>query len=176
MKDFEATAILEEYDYVIERTVKRILRDPSLIEDTIQEIRIKIYNALMIGNSPKELGPWISAISRNATYDELRKLQRSNNKQIKLLQLYQIKHGDKNICNLNPETKVLSKEVTQQVKAALSSLNPETKRIISLRYNGFSYRKIAKECNCSVSQVKTTLFRGRKKLLELLREQGGFIK
>ncbi|WP_162596047.1 sigma-70 family RNA polymerase sigma factor [Bacillus sp. CGMCC 1.16541] len=165
MDEAEATQILQENVHLIERVVKRTIRDTSIVEDIVQEAKIKIYKSLVKGSRPDNIESWISIISRHTAYDELRKVQRNDRNNDGFIEFH--RHRSHSITT-NPEDKIISKETVIQIQSAFSSLDETTQKILHLKYNGLSYKEIAKQLNCTVAVIKTKVFRGRKKLAQQL--------
>ncbi|WP_273854302.1 RNA polymerase sigma factor [Guptibacillus spartinae] len=174
MDDTYVLEIMEENNHVIEKTVRSIIRNSSMVDDAVQEVKIKVYQHLVTErSSPNNVSSWISVVSRNAAYDELRKLQRNESKQSKLLQFTKLRQRSDQY-GKSAEHDVLSRETLNEVRHLLSEFDEETQHILELRYRGASYKQIAKECHCSVPNVKSKLFRGKKKLVDLCVAKGVF--
>ena len=60
----------------IHRFVQRMLNDPMLTEDIVQEVFIKFYQHLGNIDPPEKLRPYLYRIARNRCYDELRRMGR----------------------------------------------------------------------------------------------------
>jgi RNA polymerase sigma-70 factor (ECF subfamily) len=69
----------------------------------------------------------------------------------------------------NPEENLLSSETLRELRGALSKLKEDQATVLYLHYfEGLSVADIAASLNLGEENVKTRLFRGRKKLRELL--------
>ena len=73
----------------------------------------------------------------------------------------------------NPEVMLEKKNREELVRAALNNLSPEHKEVIDLvYYHEKSVEEVAEIVGIPEATVKTRMFYARKKLSELLKEQG----
>ncbi|MBD1380739.1 RNA polymerase sigma factor [Metabacillus arenae] len=162
--------ILEIHQKTILDTVKRIIKNQSLVDDIVQDANIKIYNYLNEKESPQSLKAWIKTISKNTAYDHLRKVKRDQTLLEKANTSF--KHSNSVNSAQTPEKELLTQEMITDFKAEFDTLDAETKKIFVLRHQGYSYQEIAEKTSISLGKVKTKIFRGRKKLMENLSEKG----
>jgi RNA polymerase sigma factor (sigma-70 family) len=65
----------------------------------------------------------------------------------------------------------MEKERNRQIRSALLSLSPRQRAAVELRhFEELSYAEMAETLGCPLSDVKSDLFRARKKLAEHLKE------
>lgn len=70
----------------------------------------------------------------------------------------------------NPLEQCLDEEMQMKVRWAISKLPSPHRAVVILRdLEGLSYQEIAEMLNVKISKVKSNLFRGRRKLKEILR-------
>ncbi|MCD6507582.1 sigma-70 family RNA polymerase sigma factor [Candidatus Poribacteria bacterium] len=70
----------------------------------------------------------------------------------------------------DPLEQCLNREIQAKVREAILKLPPVYRAVVILRdLEGMSYKEIAETLNLTISAVKSNLFRGRRKLRELLR-------
>ena len=167
MEDSKIEEILNDNSYIIKRTVKNLIKNPSYIDDAVQEAKIKIYKSLVNKDSPKDLKSWISVISKNAAYDELRKLNKKKKMKEKLYALYQSKVSNTPLIN-SPEELLLNYEAINEISNVFLELDPITKKIFVLKYQNLTYEEIATILQCTVPSVKNKVYRGRKKMMDSL--------
>ncbi|MBO1513613.1 RNA polymerase sigma factor [Metabacillus bambusae] len=162
--------IIEEHRSKIIKTTKNIIKNPSLVDDIVQDASIKIYSYFQKKDYelPKNIEAWVTIITKNTAYDHLRKLKRHQDIHQNVSEAYQ--HHDQSIDT--PEKTILSKEKIKDINEVFHLLDEETKEIFILRNKGYSYQDIAKMKKLSLGKVKTKIFRGRKKMMDYLIVKG----
>jgi RNA polymerase sigma-70 factor, ECF subfamily len=109
---------------------------------------------------------WLLAIVRNTCYTWLRK-----NRQHELTSL-----GEPAVQEArepNPEQMQLQNADAKTVRRALEQLPPEFREVLVLReLEGMSYKQLARAMEIPIGTVMSRLARARKRLLEILKEEG----
>ena len=116
-----------------------------------------------------DLGAWIHRVTRNACIDRLRQTSRRDRR---------IVSEDPVDISTNypsssspPDDDAARSEFRTRLKKALLDLNEPSKSILILReIQEKSYREISEALDLSMDTVKISLYRGRRRLLHLLRE------
>lgn len=170
MDTTDIVGLIKQHHHQIKKTVKRTVKNESLVDDIVQEVCIKIYIYFQTNDMPTNISAWITTVSKNTATDHLRKIQR-NNHLLNHLQQEAIFH---NCSEWNPESEALLKQMIEYVQNALNEMGPNTKKIILLRQQGLSYTEIAQQMNLPKNTVKTKIFRGRKQLMTFLQKNGVF--
>jgi DNA-directed RNA polymerase specialized sigma24 family protein len=70
--------------------------------------------------------------------------------------------------SINPEKNAVEIDRFDKSMEAMNSLPVATKQMLIMRSDGFSYEEIANDLEISVSNLKTSIFRGRKLLSKIL--------
>ncbi len=165
--------ILEKYKKYVFTIVQRRIPE-AYVEDTVQDVFIRIYKALPGFDNRSSFKHWMTSITIRTCYDLLRKKYRSKEITISALagndqEAFENKLSEQAKAayfgnqNLN-ETKEL-------LKGALSRLTPENKILIELIYfEGYSTKEAADLLGWSVANVKIRSFRCRKQLNTLLKQ------
>lgn len=163
--------LIEAHRPRMERTIRKLIKNPSLVDDILQDASIKIFRYFSDKEReyPENIEAWITILSKNTTYDHLRKMKRNQDKVLHVSEEY--KHHI-SIDTETPERAFLSKEMIGEVKEVFQTLDQETKNILILRNQGRSYEEIAASLKISLAKVKTRVFRGRKKLMDALKSKG----
>ncbi|MCD9189086.1 MAG: RNA polymerase sigma factor [Pyrinomonadaceae bacterium] len=158
--------IFERYRRLSIHLISRFFRQREEIEDIVQQAFTKIYFSLkdFRGGHEKSFSAWISRLTVNVCYDELRKRQKrsenlfsdfSDEEQNLLHGMVEENHSDveKNLASKDLAEKLLSKlEVKERVAMTL------------LYGEDFSVAEVARIVGWSESNVKTKLFRCRRHL------------
>lgn len=130
----------------------------SLSEDLCQETFIKAYKSLEnFRDEEATFSTWLYTIARNTVLSELRK--NKNKDAIYLEDTHLVPSSDKKDV---PEHELLRNEKINMVRKAIQALPENQKTALLLReYEQLDYFEISKVMNCSVSAVKSLIFRGR---------------
>ena len=147
--------------------------DKSVVEEVSQEAFFKVYRHRSQFEVGRKFRPWLWTIARNTTLDYLRK------KRDLLLDDMSSGEDERDAVSLiedessNIEEALLRKADCERVHAILNKLPDAQKEILSLAsLSEMSYEEISEITGKSLSSVKSTLFRARKKFEEELRKEG----
>jgi len=150
--------LYDNYAGALNGIICRMVDEPQLAEDILQEAFVKIWNNFSQYDSNKgRLFTWMINLTRNLTIDTLRskgyKKQQKISKDENSVSNYQ----DKNYSSEKFDTIGLHKQV--------ANLKPEQKSIIDLAYfNGYTQEEISKEMGIPLGTVKTRM---RSAIMEL---------
>lgn len=158
--------IFERYRRLSIHLISRFFRRREEIEDIVQQAFTKIYFSLkdFRGGHENSFSAWISRLTVNVCYDELRKRQKrsenlfsdfSEEEQNLLSGMIEENHSD-------VEKNLASKDLAEKL---LSKLEAKERVAMTLLYGeDFSVAEVAKIVGWSESNVKTKLFRCRRHL------------
>lgn len=132
------------------------------IDDALDLFQETAYRSMVFQHHYKEEGhieAWIYTIMRNIFINEYNKSHNQNN-------IYDI--TDHNIIDetSSPDDAYSIKELYDVIA---SMKNEKHKKIILMRIQGYSYEEIAKEMSIKVGTIKSTLFRIKHYIKDLLR-------
>ncbi len=165
--------LLHRYRKYVFTIVQRHVPEAS-IEDTAQDVFIKVYKALPGFDNRSSFKHWMTSITIRTCYDLLRKKYRS--KEITISSL------------ADNDQEAFEKKLSEQAKTdydrnhnlnktkemlawALARLSPENKMLIELIYlEGYSNKEAAELLGWSVANVKIRSFRSRKQLNTILKQ------
>jgi RNA polymerase sigma-70 factor, ECF subfamily len=144
-------------------------------EDLTQEVFIKMYRTLSTYDSSKgAFVTWVTTITRNLLVDHFRKSKQD--RMTDSIDTAGSEHED--VLPLSeqiqdqsapPDAHVRSREVSEQVHAALGKLSPELREAVILRdLQDMDYREIAAVLRVPEGTVKSRINRGRAELARLL--------
>ncbi len=155
------------------RTARRLTRDPADAEDLVQDTYVKAFQAFDNADlqSEEACRAWLFRIMVNAYRDRYRRRQRSPE-----VQPFDGEHErDENVIEAavspepDPEARVGQKHLAEAAQAAIDQLSPEVRLVVTLfLVEGFAYKDIATIAECPIGTVMSRLFRGRRRLQELL--------
>ena len=155
--------IINSYKNLVFSVINRMIKDENVAEEISQDVFIKLYYSLENFNYNSKLSTYIYRITYNKCVDELRKTKYDH---------VSDDHFDFLPDNdFNPEIELEEKEIKKIVELSIADLNVDEQLIIEFfYYNKFSVKDIADITDMSISNVKTKLFRIRKKLEKFILE------
>jgi RNA polymerase sigma-70 factor (ECF subfamily) len=164
--------LVEKYQRRLGRLLSRFIRDPSEVEDVMQEAFIKAYRALPAFRGDSAFYTWLYRIGINTAKNYLAAMGRRAPTSTELEAEEAEGHEDgERLRDLNtPENLLLSREIADTVNSTIESLPEELRTAIQLReIEGMSYEEIANIMDCPVGTVRSRIFRAREAIAERLR-------
>jgi len=158
-RDEDFARWFERYNSRLVAQCVRILRDRAAAEDIAQETLLRAW----LGRERmrhEDVGAWLSVVARNLCVSYLR----HQKKQIPTESL-----PDTPDPSLDPARLVERKESRRAVRAALESVGPRHRELLSRHWmDGVEYEDLAGELGLSPSGTRAVLFRARRALRERL--------
>lgn len=153
----------------IRRFVQRMLSDPMLVDDIVQEVFIKFYQHMGNIDPPEKLRPYIYRIARNRCYDELRRMGRYESvsldeEPVELHVSFTQAHTQQ-----QPDDVTYWLLLSMEVREAIDQL-PESQRRALILYSEeeMSYAEIAEIEDVSLGTVKSRIYYAKKNLRQYL--------
>ncbi len=147
------------------RFVLRLVRNEATAEDLISEVFLDVWRQAGQFEGRAAVSTWILGIARFKALSALRKRSEAELDDDTAAAIED--HAD------NPETVLAKKDKGSQLRQAISKLSNEHREIIDLvYYHEKSVEEVAGIVGIPEATVKTRMFYARKKLSELLKEQG----
>lgn len=163
--DVEAFGELaQRYQQTVFNVCFRMLGERREAEDLAQETFIRAYRKLDTFDVSRPFGPWIRRVAANLCLNHLEK------RRVPQLPLDEERDQKASSNILNPERKRIEVEAQDKIREAILELPAKYRVVIELRhFQTMSYDEISKALNIPISDVKSHLFRGRRRLAERLR-------
>lgn len=163
-----------KYQRKVLRLVSRIVRDPSEVEDVVQEAFVKAYRALPQFRGESAFYTWLYRIAVNTAKNHLVSLGKQP---IPMTDLTPDEDDTESFearsvvtDNQTPESLLLSRQIAETVNRSIESLPAELRTAITLReIEGLSYEEIADAMNCPIGTVRSRIFRAREFISAALR-------
>lgn len=157
--------------------LSKVCSSTSRAEDHFQETFRKVHEKAHTFRG-KNLKSWIFTIAARVVIDDARKKKlkfvsldqkmSTDSESNELIDVFQSKD------NHDPSDSLQKRELAEQVRSALDRLSPKQKTAVVLSYyQNMTYPQIADIMNCSVSTVKTQVFRALKTLSTSLPDISG---
>ena len=142
-------------------TAIRIVNDPTLAEDIMQEAFLEAFRRIDSYRAEASFGSWLKKIVINKSIDEIRKAK----------DVISIDEADVEVPEQNEDEnylQVLSTRV-EEIRKAIHAL-PDSYRIILSLYllEGYDHEEISQILDISYNLSRTRYSRARKKLLEFI--------
>lgn len=171
--DFSAS-LLAQLD-ALYRTGYYLTHDAMLAEEMVQEVALKAIKKRHTFREGANFRPWIFAILRNTLADHFRRKKR----QPVTFSLNDETHNQY-VTLEGPDVLFFNHILDEEIEQALSRLSEEMRMAVLLvDVEGFSYQELAETLNWPLGTVMSRLYRGRRKLRNLLQElaqRRGYVK
>ncbi len=148
-------------------------------EDLTQEGMLGLINAIReFDGSKAQFSTFLSVCVRRRIYTAIRNAQGKKNELLNMALSFEQLSSDEDkpkehLCMdavSDPESFVIDREETKQLKSAISSLlSPFERRVLSLYLDGFSYYEMSQRLNRGEKSVDNAVSRIRRKLAHLIR-------
>lgn len=165
MKGDSLEALYKAYMNDIYHYLLNLCHNPQTAEDLVQETFVRAYDGLE-SYSGERVRPWLFKTAHNAYIDWYRREKR------------QIQTDPHLLAQLSrtalpgPEAAYLQREQIQCWLAATDKLGEKSRQAMILRdYYGFTYQEIAEILGLSLANVKVTLYRARKVINEVIKDE-----
>ena len=164
--------LLARYERPIFSFTCHFFQDRALSEDLTQETFLRAYRFIGSFRPREKFSSWLFSIAKNLCIDELRRRQKGMTVDIDAVDPDALV-SDSPAGN-NPLVASVMVQQGEILRKAVSRL-PEKYRtsIILFYFNELSYEEISEVMQVSLSNTKILLFRGKKMLLDLYREETG---
>jgi RNA polymerase sigma-70 factor (ECF subfamily) len=164
--DLEAFGeLVQRYQQTVFNVCFRMLGERREAEDLAQESFLRAYRKLDTFDVDRPFGPWIRRVAANVCLNHLEK------RRITQVPLDEERNRITGSTLLDPEMKRIEAESQNRIRQAIIVLPPKYRAVIELRhFQSMSYEEISRTLNIPISDVKSHLFRGRRRLAENLRD------
>lgn len=167
-------ALMRMHQSHVDQVLYKLAPDWQDRADLAQEVWLRVYRNIKKLNEPEKFRGWLSRITTNLFYDELRKRKRVGNS-VSLDMPRQMLDGDQMDWELpsdrpGPIETLSTQEFYEHLDTAIKEL-PESFRttIVMREIEGLTYEEIAEITGVSLGTVKSRIARARLRLQEQLR-------
>ena len=138
------------------------------LDDLAQELFVKVYHSIKDLKDVSQFKSWLHRIAVTVYLDELRRRKKRQERFVLDEALLESRSNP----DEHPQRDLARKELHEQLQAAIERLPEEFKLAIVLReIQELSYDEIAAILKTSIGTVRSRIFRGRKLLREMLKDQ-----
>ncbi len=165
MKGDSLETVYKYYMNDIYHYLLRLSNHPQTAEDLLQDTFVKAFEYLD-SYQGEEVRAWLFRVAHNAYIDWYRREKRQIQTDPNLLA------GLSPAVDAGPEAEILHSETMDLWLQATKGLPERSRQILLLRdYYEFSYQEIADILNISLSSAKVTLYRARKTIREVMKDE-----
>lgn len=155
----------------IYRYLYSLTRDVSLSEDLTSEVFLEVVKSIAAFRGESDIKTWMFSIARHKWMDYLRK----KNRQVETEVLSELV-GELQVLHVNnekgTEEKYLDKELLERIYTLLEAERPQTRNIVQMRMEGYSFYEIGKAQGISESSARVIYFRAKEKIKQTLEKEG----
>jgi RNA polymerase sigma-70 factor (ECF subfamily) len=157
-------ALFSRYGNLVYSTALRVLRDPQLAEDMVQEIFLRLWRKPESYAATRgKFSTWLTSVARNRAVDEVR----SRNRRYRH-ETASPEEQEREFPGPDTDDPALTAELADQrrlILVALSALPEEQRKTIELAYfGGLTQQEIAERLHQPLGTVKTRIRLGMQKL------------
>ena len=139
---------------------------PEICEDLTQEVFLRVYKSINTYEPQAKFSTWLYKIATNLCLTNLKK----KNLNISLDEIRENIGELEDVKSEDAQNLMQRKQLNERVMQAISTLPEKERLAITLcKYHGLSYLEVSEALDCSVGAVKTHIFRGRAKLVDILK-------
>lgn len=152
--------IIEENKDKIFRICKIYAVPPMEPQDLFQEVVIQVWQSLSTFKGKSSISTWIYRVALNVCYSSKMKLEKSNNKTVRLESIH--------FALSESEPDKIQKEKYQVLQACIAALNQIDKSIVILSLEELPYKEIAAITELTENHIAVKMKRIRKTLLKCI--------
>jgi len=159
--------LYDRYGRVVYALILRVVRDPGIAEDLVQETFLRVWNRVHGFDAQKgSIGPWLLAVARNRAIDYLRSAGGRERNSV------EYEETDHPALYTDMEKDILASDKARVVKSAMDKLSPNQRQVIELAYfEGLSQTEMAERMGQPLGTVKTWV----RSALKSLRDELGAV-
>lgn len=163
--------LIIDYEQLVYNVIYRMMGNVEDTYDLSQETLIKVYKNIRQFDGKSKFSTWLYRIATNTCLDELRR--RKGKDTFSIDQTIESEDGEIAPQHIdkkeNVEEKILDKEKTQIIQAALDEMNESHRAILVMRdIKNLSYEEISQILDISLGTVKSRISRARQALKKIL--------
>ncbi|WP_169088571.1 RNA polymerase sigma factor [Paenibacillus sp. PL91] len=165
--------VYRDYYKLVYLSIIYMVKNHASTEDIIQESFLKVVKKVPALESEAKLISWIKVVTKNSTYNYLRKHKKYRN-DVDTESVFINESMEYSTDAVALEKEVELKLMTEAVGKCLKDINPEYRALIELRWKqNMSYREIAAELEIKEETVKIKLHRAREAVKKKFLQEWG---
>ena len=161
---FVIAELYEKYKLDVFIYLNSLTYNASLSEDLVSETFLSAITSLPSFKGDSDIKTWLFSIARYKWYEYLRK-----EKSTTPIELFIESYASG---EASPESRVIEKELANQIKEILAKEDERTSNIVMMRVEGYSFYEIANKFHISEGSARVIDFRTRKKIRDIFTKEG----
>ncbi len=158
--------VVEKYQQPVYNICYQMLGNIHEAEDAAQEVFLRAYTKLDTYDDRRQFSSWLFAIASHYCLDRLK------SPRVPLISWSVLGNFYADRVTAQPERTLLTAETTQEVRALLDILQPDSRAAVVLKYwYILPYQEIADILGTTVSAIKSRVFYARKKMARAAMQQ-----
>lgn len=160
-------ALVDQYKHLVFTLAMQMVKHQEEAEEVSQDTFIKVFKSLRSYKGDSKFSTWIYRVAYNTCLDRIKKNKRKQ-------QTYTIDEMTENqIQDTENALDIMEQEEKKQaITKCMDSLNPDDRALMTLFYfEELSLDEIGKVLNLKPNNVKVKLFRSRKRLATIMKQQ-----
>ncbi|MBN1976753.1 MAG: sigma-70 family RNA polymerase sigma factor [Anaerolineae bacterium] len=152
--------LVVRYQQAVFNIAYRMTGNRQEAEDVAQEAFIKSYQALDRFDPTRPFAPWLYRITTNTALNWIKRRRPEADMD---------EETTRSETTPDIEAQTIAVEMSDRLRAAIAKLAPNYRAVIELcHFQGLSYKEMSEALNVPLSDVKSWLFRARRRLREVL--------
>ena len=152
--------LVAEYQRAVFNIAYRMVGNRQEAEDVAQESFVKTYQALERFDRERPFAPWLYRITTNTALNWIKRRRPEAELEEETLHVS---------ATDGPEAQTIAAEASERLRTAVAALPPNYRAAIELRhFQGLTYQEMSEVLGVPLSDVKSWLFRARRRLRETL--------
>ena len=156
--------LVARYQQTVYNIAYRLTGNRQEAEDVAQESFVKAHKALDRFDPQRPFAPWLYRIATNTALNWIKRRRPEVELDVETPPVDAAP---------GPEALTIAADSAARLRAAIAVLPPNQRAAIELRhFQGLSYREMSEVLDAPLSDIKSWLFRARRKLREVLADEG----
>ena len=157
----------QEYFPLLYRFLYRLTGDMEEAKDIAQESFVKLHNFLQRGFIPDQPKAWIFKVATNTCYSLFKRKARFRS----IVDNNWLPNHYSAVAYPSVEDQLIQLEMKKMIRKAIEQLSVMDRLILELHHVGLSYKEISMIVKVKTSSIGKKLFRIRKQIVEILKDQ-----
>jgi RNA polymerase sigma-70 factor (ECF subfamily) len=163
-------ALYQRHHRMIYNLAFRLLGNHADAEEVMPDVFVKVWQKAAEFRGQSRVSTWLYRVTSNMAMDRLRSARVGKEVFWEDLSLVEKEMPDRSATAETPEEAVLRQEDQRVLAAAMQRLPPEDRLLVTLYHlQGCSYAEIEEITGVTAVNIKSKLFRARKRLRELMK-------
>lgn len=154
--------VYHRYKSRIAGSILRMLKDPDLVDDLLQELFIRLWEHRSTIDPDQSIKAYLFRVAENLVYDAFRRIAKDKRAQERIFDLI-------TEIGCEAEEQIFAQEERRAIEAAIAMLPPKRRKVFMLcKLESKSYEEVSLLLNISVSTVNDHIYKANQFLRQYL--------